>query len=309
MTTETERTALERIANWPDGEMFTSLLAPAQAMRAIAKDALASAPSAPQPTEVPSDFDALAEHHRATEAEVERLKVELAEMVRRLELSTNNTDMAIKLLEARPVENGIRYDEETDSYIASHRITSVAHTAEFAKLALASAIHMTSQAWPIQPESAPSSSSQGQERTALIAEARVCAEELDDAAGSCYDGAQSCSGTGEKQEEARCMRRYHRLAKAENIISRLADALEALSSSAPADPIAAAVDAQLDPLKDELIAMGHRLAKETEKSNAECEHYWVYDFAVEAHTCVRCGKRIDNAAAARLINTKAGAPR
>jgi hypothetical protein len=29
------------------------------------------------------------------------------------------------------------------------------------------------------------------------------------------------------------------------------------------DPIAAAVDAQLDPLKDELIAMGHRLAEET----------------------------------------------
>jgi hypothetical protein len=31
----------------------------------------------------------------------------------------------------------------------------------------------------------------------------------------------------------------------------------------PTDPIAAAVDAQLDPLKDELIAMGHTLAKET----------------------------------------------
>jgi hypothetical protein len=169
------------------------------------------------------------------------------------------------------------------------------------------------RAVPRHAHAAPSASqeepSQGQERTALIAEARVCAEELDDAAGSCYDGAQSCSGTGEKQEEARCMRRYHRLAKAENIISRLADALEALSSSAPADPIAAAVDAQLDPLKDELIAMGHRLAKDMEKSNAECEHYWVYDFAVEAHTCVRCGKRIDNAAAARLINAKAGAPR
>jgi hypothetical protein len=28
------------------------------------------------------------------------------------------------------------------------------------------------------------------------------------------------------------------------------------------DPIAAAVDAQLDPLKDELIAMGHKLAKD-----------------------------------------------
>jgi hypothetical protein len=45
-------------------------------------------------------------------------------------------------------------------------------------------------------------------------------------------------------------------------LERAIERLKAQPSPAP-DPIAAAVDAQLDPLKDELIAMGHTLAKET----------------------------------------------
>jgi hypothetical protein len=40
----------------------------------------ASAPSAPQPTEMPSDFDALAEHHRATEAENASMRAQLAKV-------------------------------------------------------------------------------------------------------------------------------------------------------------------------------------------------------------------------------------
>jgi hypothetical protein len=124
----------------------------------------------------------------AQPSEVERLTKELAEMVKRLELSTTNTDMAIKLLESLPIENGIRYDEETDSYIASHRITSVAHTPELAKVALASAIHMTSQAWPIQPEAQPAPSGWQQLRGPSIAE--LCTD-LRDRIGTierCSDG-------------------------------------------------------------------------------------------------------------------------
>jgi hypothetical protein len=51
---------------------------------------------------------------------------------------------------------------------------------------------------------------------------------------------------------------------------------EAQPSPAPPDPIAAAVDAHLDPLKDELIAMGHRLAKDV-----VCEH----GTAMDVHCC------------------------
>jgi hypothetical protein len=48
------------------------------------------------------------------------------------------------------------------------------------------------------------------------------------------------------------------------------------------DPIAAAVDAQLHPLKDELIAMGRTLAK-------PCAHRWVESPSTDSMVCTECG--------------------
>jgi hypothetical protein len=94
----------------------------------------------------------------------------------------------------------------------------------------------------------PSSHSQGQERTALIERLRSCQGPIGWAIGVAH----------------RWINTQHFAKRLDEVSETLQEAvayLEALSSSAPADPIAAAVDAQLDPLKDELIAMGHKLAK------------------------------------------------
>jgi hypothetical protein len=54
--------------------------------------------------------------------------------------------------------------------------------------------------------------------------------------------------------------RYHGRGGADFEVSW--EAFLAVRQKPEPDPIAAAVDAQLDPLKDELIAMGHKLAKD-----------------------------------------------
>ena len=49
--------------------------------------------------------------------------------------------------------DGIRFDEESGSWIAKHTIYSAARTEEEAKLALESAIHLTAEHWPIKSSS------------------------------------------------------------------------------------------------------------------------------------------------------------
>jgi hypothetical protein len=69
----------------------------------------------------------------------------------------------------------------------------------------------------------------------------------------------------------------------------LIDAAWEKHKAAKPDPIAAAVDAQLDPLKDELKAIGHKLEEQTA---ASCAHLWVRQPAYDEFTCLECGARI-----------------
>jgi hypothetical protein len=59
------------------------------------------------------------------------------------------------------------------------------------------------------------------------------------------------------------------------------------------DPIAAAVDAHLDPLKDELIAMGRKLAKEPRLVCPMCEEGAVIGADGRCRTCGRTGVSTD----------------
>jgi hypothetical protein len=82
MTNERRGELTRAMDGFADDEpvLFLQGWSPAELTCGELRSLLASAPSAPQPTEMPSDFDALAEHHRVTEAENASMRAQLAKV-------------------------------------------------------------------------------------------------------------------------------------------------------------------------------------------------------------------------------------
>jgi hypothetical protein len=69
----------------------------------------------------------------------------------------------------QPSQDGIRYDAETETYVARHTILTAGRTEDEARLALASAVKLTADAWPPRAGAVPQ-----QEPQALRDELTAC---------------------------------------------------------------------------------------------------------------------------------------